>query len=55
MSHYALHGMDPASSHMADAGVTTGIAKHNAGCAYNSVNVMLGIYYPINSEQMITI
>lgn len=55
MSHRVPYSMEPVSLYKADADVSTETAKQNDGCLYNSVNIMLGIYYPINSEQKVTI
>lgn len=55
MSHFVPYSMEPVSLYRVDADVSTETAKQNVGCLFNSVNIILGIYYPINSEQKVTI
>lgn len=50
----APRGVGPASPYKADADVTIEIAKHSAGCWYIPVNIVLGIYYPINYGEKVT-
>lgn len=55
MSHWAPHGMECASPYETDADGTTETEKHNVVCLHISVNIILGIYYPINSDQKVAI
>lgn len=55
MSHWAPQGMECALPYGANADGATETAKQNAGCLHISVNIILGIYYPINPDQKVTI
>ena len=55
MSHCTPRGMEPALPYETDADVTMETTNHNAGWLYFSVNIMLGIYYPTNSDQKVII
>lgn len=55
MSHWAPHGLECATLDETNADGATETAKHNAGCLHISVNVILGIYWPINPDLKVTI
>lgn len=55
MSHWVPQGMECAPPHGTDADGATETAKHHAGCLPISVNIIPGIYYPINPGQKVTV
>lgn len=55
MSHWVPHGMEGVPLHETNADGATETARHNAGCLHISVNIILGIYYPIKPDQKVAI